>query len=42
MPVQKGTKFRVKTMPNGKMIRLAIHNGKVIETKDLGKKKKKN
>jgi|ETNvirenome_6_85_1030632.scaffolds.fasta_scaffold45230_2 hypothetical protein len=35
MPVPKGTKFRVKTFPSGKRVRLAIKNGKVIETKKL-------
>lgn len=35
MPVPKGTKFRVKTTKTGKKIRLAIRNGKVIETKRI-------
>ncbi len=38
-PVPKGTKFRVKTFKSGKRVRLAIKNGKVIETKSLSKKK---
>lgn len=38
MPVPKGTKFRVKTTKTGKKIRLAIHKGKVIETKKLPKR----
>ena len=39
MPVPKGTRFRVKTMKNGTKIRLAIHKGKVIETKKLRKRR---
>ena len=38
MPVPKGTKFRVKTNPDGSKVRLAIKNGKVIETKKLKRK----
>ena len=41
MPVPRGTKFRVKTFKSGKRVRLAILNGKVIETKVLPKKKKR-
>lgn len=42
MPLPKGTRFRVKTFPSGKRVRLAFKKGtnKVIETKSLGKKKK--
>lgn len=41
MPVPKGTRFRVKTFPSGKKVRLAFKNGKVIETKSLSTKKGK-
>lgn len=37
MPVPKGTKYRYK---KGTNIRLAIHKGKVIETKDMKSGKK--
>jgi len=39
MPVPRGTKFRV-IKRGGKLIRLAIYRGKVIEAKVLGKGKK--
>ncbi len=42
MPVPKGTKFRVKIFSSGKRVRLAIHKGKVIETKKLSKRSKKS
>lgn len=37
MPLPKGTRFRVKTMPSGKKVRLAFRKGTnaVIETKNL-------
>jgi len=45
MPVPKGTRYRFKTLPNGKKVRLAFHpkTNKVIEAKPyseiFGKKK---
>lgn len=41
MPVPKGTIYRMKR-EGGKMIRLAIHGGKVIEAKVMKKAKKKS
>jgi len=38
MPVPRGTKFRIKANKDGSKVRLAIHKGKVIETKKLSKK----
>lgn len=36
MPVPAGTRFRVKTMPGGKKVRLAFNrSGKVIEAKSM-------
>lgn len=40
MPVPKGTKFRFKGKGKNR-VRLAIHNGKVIETKKMPQKRKK-
>lgn len=41
MPVPRGTRFRVKTTRSGKRVRLAIHNGKVIEATPMPKAKPK-
>lgn len=41
MPLPKGTRYRVKTTKNGKKVRLAFKNGKVIEAKPMKKKRKK-
>jgi len=41
MSVPEGTRFRVKTFPSGKMVRLAFKGNKVIETKSLSKKRDK-
>ncbi len=35
MPLGPGTKYRVKTYPSGKKIRLAFQGNRVVETKDL-------
>lgn len=35
MPLGPGVKYRVKTYPSGKKIRLAFRGSKVIETKNL-------
>lgn len=37
MPVPRGTIFRYKTYASGKRVRLAILNGRVIETKNMPK-----
>lgn len=39
MPVPVGTKFRYRKYPSGKRVRLAILNGRVIETKSMHKAK---
>lgn len=41
MPLGKGVRFRVKTFPGGKRVRLAFRGNKVIEHKSLGKKRRK-
>ena len=42
MPLPEGTRYRVKTMPSGKKVRLAFAKGtnKVIEAKSLKSKAK--
>ena len=41
MPVPKGTRYRVKTNPDGSKVRLAIKpGGEVIEAKKLPAKRK--
>lgn len=41
MPVPKGTKFRMKRNKDGSIVRLAIHNGVVVETKVMKRPTKK-
>ncbi len=41
MPLPPGTRYRWKTFPSGKKVRLAFLNNKVIETKKLGGKAKR-
>ena len=37
MPVPRGTQYRYRTYPSGKRVRLAILNGRVIESKSMPK-----
>lgn len=39
MPLGKGVRYRVKTTPKGKKVRLAFKWGKVVEAKALPTKK---
>ncbi len=39
MPLPRGTYYRIKTFPSGKRVRLAILNGRVIETKVVARTK---
>ena len=39
-PLPRGTYHRIKTFPSGKRIRLAILNGRVIETKVMTRAKR--
>lgn len=40
MPLGPGVRYRWKRMPNGRMVRLAFKNNKVVEVKPKGGKAK--
>lgn len=41
MPLGKGVRYRVKTTKSGKKVRLAFKGNKVVEAKELHRKKKR-